>query len=173
MPKAWQWDVGRSDEEIRQVLKNPKHPSFLYYASLLLARTNVPKEVFGEYLGVKDFCVQWQKIKRRMRKDQLNLDRIQFWEAIYHHLKKGLKADGVVLRQPSRLPRQDSLRARVGKRVREIRLSRKITQAGLARGAGLTQQFVSKIEKGTENVSLDTLERIQKFLKEDLLAHAH
>jgi len=171
MPRAWQWDVGRSDDEIRKILKNPKHPSFLHYASLLLARTNVPNEVFGEYLGIKDFCIQWQKIKRRMRKGRLNLDRIQFWEAIYHHLKEDLKSKGIALRQPSSRPaRQDSLRAKVGKRIREIRLSRKITQAGLARGATLTQQFVSKIEKGTENVSLDTLERIQKFLKEDLLA---
>lgn len=171
MPKAWQWDVGRSDEEIRQILKNSKHPSFIHYASLLLARSNIPKEVFG-YLDKQDFCIEWQKIKGRMRKDRLNQGRIQFWEAIYHHLKKGLKADGVILRQPSRPPRQDSLRIKVGKRIRDIRLSRKITQAGLARGAGLTQQFVSKIEKGTENVSLDTLERIQNFLKEDLLGGA-
>lgn len=169
MPKAWQWDVGRSDDEIRQILKNPGHPRFIHYASLLLARTNVPKAVFGEYLAKRDFCIEWQKIKRRMRKDKWDRGRIQFWEAIYDHLKKGLKADGLILRQPSRPARQDSLRARVGKRIRETRLSRKITQAGLARGARLTQQFVSKIEKGTENVSLDTLERIQKFLNEDLL----
>lgn len=168
MPKAWQWDVGRSDNEIRRILKNPEHPSFIHYASLLLARTNIPKEVFNEYLEIKDFCVQWQKIKHRMRKDRLNLGRIQFWEAIYRHLKQDLKSRGIALRQiPSPPPRQDSLRAKAGKRIREIRISRKITQAGLARGTGLTQQFISKIEKGIENVSLDTLERIQKFLKEE------
>jgi len=168
MPKAWQWDAGRSDEEIRQILKNPADPSFLHYASHLLARNNVPKEVFDEYLGIKDFCIQWQNIKRRMRKDRLSLGRIQFWEAIYRHLKKGLQADGVVLRQPSRPPRQDSLRVKVGKRIRDLRHSKKMTQEALADGARLTQQFVSKIEQGVENLSLDTLERIQKFLKEDL-----
>ncbi|OGW82358.1 MAG: hypothetical protein A3G33_11285 [Omnitrophica bacterium RIFCSPLOWO2_12_FULL_44_17] len=63
---------------------------------------------------------------------------------------------------------QNSLRARIGKRVREVRRSKKITQADLARGAGLTQQFVSRIERGTENVSLDTIERIQKYIGEDL-----
>ena len=51
MSKAWQWDVRRSDEEIRRILKNPKDPNFLHYAALLLARSNVPKEVFGGYLS--------------------------------------------------------------------------------------------------------------------------
>lgn len=171
MSKAWQWDVRRSNEEVRQILKNPEHPSFLHYASLLLARVNVPKEVFGEYLGKQDFCVEWPKIKRRMRKDQWDHGRIQFWQEIYRHLKEDLKAKGIRLRRPSSLAAQGSLRARMGKRIREIRHSKKITQADMARGAGLTQQFVSKIEQGTENVSLDTLERIQKVLKKDLFKY--
>ena len=32
MAKAWQWDVRRSEEEIQQILKYPKHPSFPNYA---------------------------------------------------------------------------------------------------------------------------------------------
>ena len=169
MSKAWQWDVGRSEEEIRQVLKNPEHPSFIHYASLLLARTNVPKAVFGPYLEKRDFCIQWPKIKRRMQKDKWGRGRIQFWQEIYRHLKEDLKARGIALRHPSNPPAQSSLRARMGKRIRETRCAKKMTQVDLAHGAGLTQQFVSKIEQGTENVSLDTLERIQKYLKEDLL----
>jgi DNA-binding XRE family transcriptional regulator len=167
--KAWQWDVRRSDEEIRQILKNPKHPSFLHYASLLLARTNVPKEVFGDYLGKQDFCVQWQNIKRRMRKDQWDRGRIQFWQEIYRHLKEDFKAKGIALRQPSHPPVPGSLRVRIGKRIREIRRLKKMTQEDMAQGAGLTQQFLSKIEQGTENISLDTLERIQNFLREDFV----
>lgn len=172
MPKVWQWDVRRSDGEIRQILKDPKHPSFLHYASLLLARNNVPKEVFGGYLEKHDFCVQWPNIKRRMRKNQWDQGRIQFWQEIYRHLKEDLKAKGVALRRPSPPPVPGSLRVRVGKRLSEIRRSKKMTQQEVAEGAGLTQQFVSKIEQGTENVSLDTLERIQTFLKEDLLESA-
>lgn len=169
MAKAWQWDVRRSEEEIRKILKNPGHPGFLHYATLLLARNNVPKEVFGEYLSKKDFCVHWQNIKRRMRKDRWSQGRIQFWEEIYRHLKDDLKAKGVVLRRPSPLPvREDSLRVRIGKRIHEIRRSKKMTQDEVAHGAGLTQQFVSRIEQGRENVSLDTLERLQRFLGEVL-----
>ena len=168
MAKAWQWDVGRSDEEIRKILKDLEHPSFLHYAALLLARTNVPREVFGQYLGKEDFCMEWHNIKRRMRKDQLSQGRIQFWEEIYRHVKEGLKAKGVMLRKPAKMAVKGSLRARIGKRICQVRRSQKITQAGLARETGLSQQFLSKIEQGTENISLDTLERIQKSLKESL-----
>lgn len=170
MPKAcWQWDIRRSDQEIRKILKNPGHPSFFHYAALLLARTNVPREVFRQYLRKEDFCVAWNKIKRRMRKDQLSRERVQFWEAIHRHVKKDLKAKGIKLWKPAKkiIP-ESSLRVRVGKRIREIRQSKKMTQAELARETGLTQQFLSKIEQGTENVSLDTLERIQKSIKENL-----
>ena len=166
--RVWEWDVRRTDEEIRKILKNPEHPSYLHYASLLLARHNVPKEVFSRYLKKEDFCMQWQNIKRRMRKDRRDYGRIQFWQEIYRHLSEKLKSQGIALRRPAVQVVQNSLRARIGKRVREVRCSKKITQADLARGAGLTQQFVSRIERGTENVSLDTIERIQKYIGEDL-----
>lgn len=170
MAKAWQWDVRRSDGQIRQILKNTEHASFIYYASLLLARTNVPREVFGEYLEKEAFCVQWPRIKRRMRKNRWDQGRIQFWEAIYRHVKEDLKAKGVRLRRPaSRRPVPGSLRLRIGKRIHEIRRAKKMTQKDIMRTTGLTQQHISKIEQGRENVSLDTLDRIQKCLGEDLL----
>ena len=167
--KAWQWDAGRSDKEIRSILKNPAHPSFVHYASHLLARNNVPKYVFKEYLSRENFCLHWPDLKRRMRKDRLNLERVQFWEQIYRHVRDEMKARGIRLRQPARLPAQDSLRVKIGKRIRRMREDKNLTQAEVSQGAGLTQQFLSKIEKGIENVSLDTLERIQKFFKEDLV----
>lgn len=169
MPKAWQWDVARSDKEIRQILGNPAHPSFIHYAALLLVRSNVPKEVFGGYLGREDFCRHWQRIKQRMLKDRSAHGRVQFWEEIYRHLRDDLKKKGVALRRPSRPGVPGSLRWKIGQRLREIRRTKKMTQAELAHGAGLTQQFVSNIERGTENISLDTLERLQKFLNEDLM----
>jgi DNA-binding XRE family transcriptional regulator len=166
MVKSWQWDVKRTNEEIRRILKNPKHPNFFYYAALLLIRTNVPREVFDHYLKKEDFCVEWHSIKRRMKKDRLSHDRIQFWEEIYRHVKEGLRDQGVKFRKPANRVTGNSLRAQVGKRIHQIRQSKKMTQAELAQEAGLTQQFLSKIERGTENISLDTLERIQKSLKE-------
>jgi DNA-binding XRE family transcriptional regulator len=165
---AWQWDSGRTDKEIRALLKNPRHPSFIHYSALLLARMNVPKAVFAGYLSKETFCLHWLNIKRRMRKDRLNQERIQFWEEIYRHLKEEMKIKGIRLRQPSRLPVQNSLKMKIAKRIREVRESKNMTQADAAEGTGLTQQYLSKIEQGTENVSLDTLERIQNFFKEDL-----
>ena len=168
MSKSWQWDMGRSDKEIRNILKNPEHPSFIHYAALLLARTNVPKEVFEEYVSKLIFCSYWPAIKRRMRKDEFNRERLHFWEEIYRHLKEDMQAKGIKLRQPLRLKVEDSLKSKIGKRIREVRRSKKMTQADVEQGTGLTQQFLSKIEQGTENVSLDTLERIQKFFNEPI-----
>ncbi len=168
MSKSWQWDMGRSDKEIRSVLKNPEDPTFIHYAALLFARTNVPKEVFEEYVSKQIFCSHWSAIKRRMRKDELNQERIHFWEEIYRHLKEEMQSKGIKLRQPSRLKIDDSLKAKIGKRIREVRQSKKMTQADVEQGTGLTQQFLSKIEQGTENLSLDTLERIQKFFNEPI-----
>ncbi len=170
MSKSWQWDMGRSDREIRNILKNPEHPSFIHYAALLFARTNVPKQVFKEYVTKLNFCLYWPTIKRRMRKDKLNQDRLHFWEEIYRHLKEDMQAKGIKLRQPSRLKVEDSLKSKIGKRIREIRRSKKMTQADVEQGTGFTQQFLSKIEQGTENVSLDTLERIQKFFNEPIFS---
>lgn len=169
MSKGWQWDVGRPDEKIRVILKNPHHPSFIHYASLLLARTNTPKMVFEEYLEKPVFCLQWSAIKRHMRKDRLNHERIQFWEQIYRHLKEAMTARGIKLRQSSIPPAEDSLRVKIGKRIQSLRKSKNLTQADVAQGAGLTQQFLSKIERGSENISLDTLERLQKYFKEELI----
>lgn len=169
MRQAWQWDVRHSDEEIQKILKDPTSPSFLHYAALLLTRTNVPKEAFGRYLRKEDFCIQWSGIKRRMHKDPLAQDRIRFWEAIYRHIKEDLKAKGIKLRHPSKTGATDSLRAKMGKQIRDVRRNKRITQSELAERTGLTQQFLSKIEQGTENISLDTVERIQKSLKENLV----
>ncbi len=171
MNKAWQWDVGRTDAEVRKILENPKDAAFLHYAALLLARSNVPREVFRQYLDRRLFCVEWPNIKRRMRKDRWAHDRIQFWQEIYRHIKEDLKGKGIRLRRPSaEKPKEDSLRVRMGHYLRQIRRENKLSQAEVARGAGLTQQFLSKIEQGSENVSLDTLERIQAYFQLDLLS---
>jgi len=52
----------------------------------------------------------------------------------------------------------------VGKRVREIRLKRKMTVAGLAEASHLTKGFISQVESGRSNPSLASLGRISQAL---------
>jgi transcriptional regulator with XRE-family HTH domain len=49
------------------------------------------------------------------------------------------------------------LRRRVGKRVKELRLARNLTQEQLGERASLSYKFVGEVERGVGNPTLDTL----------------
>jgi transcriptional regulator with XRE-family HTH domain len=49
-------------------------------------------------------------------------------------------------------------------KLRNLRISKKITQVELAAVAGVTQGMISQIEQGTRNVNMDTMENIAKLL---------
>jgi transcriptional regulator with XRE-family HTH domain len=50
--------------------------------------------------------------------------------------------------------------SRLGKQIREKRMSRGLTQANLAELAGLTRQKVIAVEKGTLSVSMSAYARV-------------
>lgn len=52
-----------------------------------------------------------------------------------------------------------------GKKVRELREKKGMTQEDLAYKADLSVYYVSRIERGKANVSLETVEKIQKALQ--------
>jgi transcriptional regulator with XRE-family HTH domain len=56
------------------------------------------------------------------------------------------------------------LHARIGKRIRDLRAARGLTQAALAERVGCSSHFVSGIERGVDSPSLLTLERIADAL---------
>ena len=56
------------------------------------------------------------------------------------------------------------LQARFGEKLREARHKAKLTQATLAESAGLTQQYVAKIEAGQINPTLATMAAITRVL---------
>ena len=164
MKKTWLWNIGRPEQEVREALKNPADSRFVHYAALLLSRSNVPKEVFGTYLDQKDFCLHWQAIKRRMRQNKWDQPRILFWDEIYKHLAKETKKSGKEIRPPKVLL-PASLPKQVGKAIRDLRVREGMTQLELAKKAGVHQQVISKIESGTGNPSLRTVEKIKKHLR--------
>jgi len=57
---------------------------------------------------------------------------------------------------------------RLGARIREIRKRRKLSQEMLAERAGISAQYVSNIERGKENPTLDLLLRLADALKVSL-----
>ncbi len=53
----------------------------------------------------------------------------------------------------------------VGGNIRKIRLSQKMTQNQLAFEAGVTREFVNKVESGNYNISLNNLEKLAQILE--------
>jgi DNA-binding XRE family transcriptional regulator len=58
-----------------------------------------------------------------------------------------------------------TLRERFGRRLREIRASRKMTQEEFAEALGMSVDFLSLIERGRNAPSFGTLDRMAKKLK--------
>ncbi len=57
------------------------------------------------------------------------------------------------------------IRLRFGKRLREIRLAKGLSQEKLGEVAGLHRTFISMTERGERNVTLATVEKLAKALK--------
>jgi len=64
-------------------------------------------------------------------------------------------------------PRDQSLRERYAARIRASREDKQMTQAQLGEAAGLHRSYVSQVERGVVNISLDNLEKFGKVLFAD------
>ncbi len=51
-----------------------------------------------------------------------------------------------------------------GRRVRELRLEKKLSQEALASDADIDRAYLSSLENGKENISIRTMEKIIKAL---------
>jgi len=163
MKNDWLWDRKINISRAKKSLKNPKQKDFFLLAALLLSRNNTPKEVFKDYLDPLLFCKYWTGIKKRMRKDKWSEPRIIFWQVIYEKLMDKYRKRGISFRKDTPLSK-NPLCERTGKQIRNIRQEQGLSQKQLAKKLGVSQQLISRIEKGKENVSLDTLSNISRSL---------
>lgn len=58
----------------------------------------------------------------------------------------------------------EEVKVRFGRRLREVRLAQGISQEKLAVKAGIARNFVSMIETGQRNVTLETVEKLAHAL---------
>ena len=163
MKNDWLWDRKINISHAKRILKDPKQNNFLLLAALLLSRKNNPKEVFKNYLDPLLFCKYWAIIKKRMRKDKWSEPRIVFWQAIYEKLMDKYRKRGISFRKDT-LAVKNPLCEKTGRQIRNIRQEQGLSQKELARKLGVSQQLVSRIEKGNENISLYTLSNISHAL---------
>jgi transcriptional regulator with XRE-family HTH domain len=61
-----------------------------------------------------------------------------------------------------------SARELFSKRLRQIRISKRLSQEALADLAGLHRTYVGSVERGERNVSIDNIERLAKALDVDI-----
>ncbi len=167
MRTNWLWDSRLGENQVREILKNEDHPKFDIYAEKLFSRVNDPKMAFS-IVDKVTFCKKWPSIKKRMRKDRWLRDRAVFWQTIYERIYAGLKESGIKIRstQEADIPAQ---RLKLSQQIRNIRMKLGYTQGGIAKRLGVIQQYISKIETGRENVSVDTLTRIADAFNKKLV----
>lgn len=57
---------------------------------------------------------------------------------------------------------------RIGKKIRELRIKRKLSQEILAELCNLSSSYISYIETGKKRLSFATLEKLSKYLNFDI-----
>lgn len=158
------WDKKLNNGDVKDILKDELNPRFVEFAALLLSRTNEPRKVFNEYVSRENFVHNWAKIKRKMRLNKWNDNRIIFWDEVYQAVKKN---SGIKVRRETRtrpLNVDADIKA-LCDLIRDVRQKSGLTQMELANQAGLSQQSISFVEQGYTNVSLRTLKKITDALK--------
>lgn len=167
MKVNWLWDSRLTQEEAEQILKDKNNPKFDSCAEMLLSRVNDPKEVFA-LLDKKVFCQKWPVLKKRIKRDKWLQTRVVFWQTIYEHLCEEFKKQGIKIREKitSQIPTE---RKKIADQIKLIRKKLGYSQKELAQRMGVIQQYVSRIETGRENFSIDTLKQVAKSLHKTLV----
>lgn len=162
MQRDWFWDRNISRSEIKKIFSNAENPRFIGLAALLLSRKNSAKEAFADYIKREDFFIYWHKIKSEMRKNSWNDPRIEYWQAIYDTLRKNPKF--AKLNKSSSKEPASKICQETGEKIRQARVKSNLTQGQLAERMKVSQQIISRIESGRQNLSLETLESIASAL---------
>lgn len=154
------WDRKITIDQVKDILKDPDHSQFIEVTALLLSRTNEIKKVFSEFLDKRVFCENWRRIKAKMRKNKWSDERIILWDEVYKVLSKDL---GIKESRKETTHRHFET-YRVGKAIKEGRAKRGWNQKELARRAGVSQQLISFMERGSLNFSFETLMKVTSVL---------
>lgn len=158
----WLWDRKISVKKAKVILKNPQNEHFLPLASILLSRKNIPREVFKNYLKPLCFVQNWNRIKKHMRLNTWNDPRIEFWQAIFERLQEKYNNKGINITRENNIsrPKKDDFCKLVAGKIEFMRKQKGLTQKQLAKRLNISQQIISRIETGSENIALLTLKKI-------------
>ena len=157
MKTNWLWDTRLSETRVKNILKDEKNPRFYIYAEKLFSRISDTQTAFS-YIPKEAFCRHWPVIKQRINKDTWNKGKAEFWQKMYDQIATQLEVHGNAL----------SERMSIAQQIKDIRLQLGYTQVEMAKRLGVIQQFISKLETGRENLTIDTLKRIADVFEKKL-----
>ena len=149
MKTNWLWDTRLSDAKVKKILHDEGNPRFYIYAEKLFSRVSDPEAAFS-YIPKEAFYRHWPIIKQRIDRDAWSRGRADVWQKMYDQTAARLNVHGSALSERMGLARQ----------IKDIRLQLGYTQAEMAKKLGVIQQFISKLETGRENLTVDTLKKI-------------
>lgn len=158
MKTNWLWDTRLSETRVKKILEDERNPRFYIYAEKLFSRVSNPQTAFS-YIPKEVFCQHWPVIKQRIDKDTWNKGKADFWQKIYDQIAAQLDVHGSAL----------SERMSIAQQIKDIRLQMGYTQAEMAKKLGVIQQFISTLETGRENLTIDTLKRIADVFEKKLI----
>jgi len=145
MKTNWLWDTKLKEDKVRGILANEHDPRFLIYADKLLARVRTPEESFS-WISREVFDRNWALIRSHMVKDAWARTAVKRWDRVY---KQAIPSE----------------RFDVAGQIKAARKALGLTQEQFAKRLGVIQQYVSSLESGRENITLDTLRKIAGVLQ--------
>lgn len=165
----WLWDSKITVHDAKEILSDEHNQRFERYMVKLLSRVSDPQYVLT-LINEEMFCKKWPLVKKAMKKDRWLKSKVFFWQTIYERIHDRLKKQGVKIRKSERV-KTSPVRARLAEQIKKLRVTLGYTQADVAKRLGVIQQYVSRIESGKENVTVDTLNRIAQVFGKHLSVH--
>ena len=158
--KNWYWDLNLPESKIKKILAREDDPRFVKIAGTLLSRVEDPAQVFN-LMSPAAFCRRWHALEREIQSDEWNKAKAAFWKATYLRLSKELRDKGEKIRKPEVIERDAFDRALIEK-VKQCRRTAVMSQKELAQFMGYSQQFISGIETGRENIGVEFLKKLAR-----------
>ena len=153
----WLWDHPQTDEKrAKRILQDENHKLFFIYAALLLSRNDDTNYVFS-MLDKRLFCKYWPVFRNEVNKGGwFDQHKEVFWKPIYERTIPELKKQGVRIHEFPDQPISEH-RFNVALKLRKIREERGLTQKDAAQYLRVSQQYISKLENGQINISIDKM----------------
>jgi ribosome-binding protein aMBF1 (putative translation factor) len=118
-------------------------------------------------ISKRAFVETWPRIRTYWLKLERDSDFRDWWQTIYEQL-----LEGYGIKQKIHKGKSFTLSLKIGKLIKEARISKGLSQNGLALLIKMKQPDISMIEEGRKNITLETLARLCRALdikKIDLL----